>query len=107
MAEAVLKTKLVNFLAPSGLWVGGKVTVTDSTIYMNANTMNRMVQDGVLDMEIPVSSIRKVSLLWGFMTKIVCMATDEGFYYFRCFGASKMVALITSLYVARTLKRNV
>jgi hypothetical protein len=105
MAEAVLKTKLVNFLAPSGLWVGGKVTVTHSTIFMNANAMNRMVQDGVLDIEIPMASIRKVSLEWGFMTKIVCLETDYGYFYFRCFGAKEMVSMITKMYVSRALQR--
>ena len=40
-----------------GLWVGGKMTLTNTAVYLNANAMNRMVQDGTLDAN-PVSAAK-------------------------------------------------
>lgn len=77
-----------------GLWVGGKMTLTNTAVYLNANAMNRMVQDGTLDIRVPLGMIRKVTLEGGFITKIVCLDTDAGSILFRCYGAKDVVALI-------------
>lgn len=105
MAEAVLKTKLANFLSDNGMWVGGKVTVTPTAVHMNANAMNRLAQGGTMDYEIPMSAIHKVYVEWGFVTKIVCMDTDAGTYQFRCFGAKGIASIIGKTYLALALKR--
>jgi len=105
VAEEVLKSRLANFLVPGGLWVGGKVVITPSGIRMIANAMNRALPGGALDVEVPIATIRKVTLEGGFITRIVSLETDNGYVYFRCFGAKAMAGLITKLYVAHALKR--
>ncbi|WP_342624935.1 hypothetical protein [Pseudomonas alkylphenolica] len=112
MAEEILKSKRVNFLvadarvklvsvslialagvleafreAYGGLWVGGKLELTRSAVRLSANTLNRVVQDGTLDIELPLALIRKVSVEGGFITNIVRLDTDVGSVEFRCFGA--------------------
>ncbi|WP_065261281.1 hypothetical protein [Pseudomonas bananamidigenes] len=140
MAEAVLKSKMANFLVTdaevnyedvgefyevvgsgnvgvlagvlegfrnhySGLWVGGKVTVTQNAVHLNANAMNRMAQDGTLDVELPMTSIRKVTVEGGFVTKIVRLDTDAYSVKFRCFGAKDVASLIAKQALSQSLKR--
>lgn len=77
-----------------GLWVGGKMALTPTMIRLNANAMNRLAQDGTLDLELPLALIRKVSVESGFITNIVRLDTDVGCVKFRCFGAKGVAALI-------------
>ncbi|MHC2148197.1 hypothetical protein [Pseudomonas sp. 210_17 TE3656] len=131
MAEQILKTKLVNFLVADarinhrsvsafgnasslsalmevfkqvsgGLWVGGKLVVTQSVIRLSANAMNRFVQHGTLDIEVPLALIRKVSVEHGYITNIVCVETDAGSVKFRCFGAKAIAREIERLSVSQT-----
>lgn len=131
MAEQILKTKLVNFLVADaqinrrnvsafdnasslsalmevfkkvsgGLWVGGKLVVTQSVIRLSANAMNRFVQHGTLDIEVPLALIRKVSVEHGYITKIVRVETDAGTVKFRCFGAKDIAREIERLSVSQT-----
>jgi hypothetical protein len=140
MAEAVLKSKMANFLVTDaevnyedvgefyevvgsgnvnvlagvlegfrnhygGLWVGGKVTVTQNAVHLNANAMNRMAQDGTLDVELPMTSIRKVTVEGGFVTKIVRLDTDAYSVKFRCYGAKDVASLIAKQALSQSLKR--
>jgi len=88
-----------------GLWVGGKVTVTQNAVHLNANAMNRMAQDGTLDVELPMTSIRKVTVEGGFVTKIVRLDTDAYSVRFRCFGAKDVASLIAKQALSQSLKR--
>ncbi|KJZ34071.1 MULTISPECIES: hypothetical protein [Pseudomonas] len=83
--------------AYGGLWVGGKLEVTPTVVRLNANAMNRLVQDGTLDIELPLAWVRKVSVEGGFVTKIVRLDTDAGSVKFRCFGAKDVASLIEKL----------
>jgi hypothetical protein len=83
--------------AYGGLWVGGKLEVTPTVVRLNANAMNRLVQDGTLDIELPLAWVRKVSVEGGFMTKIVRLDTDAGSVKFRCFGAKDVASLIEKM----------
>ncbi|AXI61226.1 hypothetical protein DLD99_12330 [Pseudomonas kribbensis] len=140
MAEAVLKSKMANFLVTDaevnyedvgefyevvgsgnvgvlagvlegfrnhygGLWVGGKVTVTQNAVHLNANAMNRMAQEGTLDVELPMTSIRKVTVEGGFVTKIVRLDTDAYSVKFRCYGAKDVASLIAKQALSQSLKR--
>ncbi|MCX2546749.1 hypothetical protein [Pseudomonas sp. COW5] len=88
-----------------GLWVGGKVTVTQNAVHLNANAMNRMAQDGTLDVELPMTSIRKVTVEGGFVTKIVRLDTDAYSVRFRCYGAKDVASLIAKQALSQSLKR--
>lgn len=140
MAEAVLKSKMANFLVTDaevnyedvgefyevvgsgnvnvlagvlegfrnhygGLLVGGKVTVTQNAVHLNANAMNRMAQDGTLDVQLPMTSIRKVTVEGGFVTKIVRLDTDAYSVKFRCYGAKDVASLIAKQALSQSLKR--
>jgi ribulose 1,5-bisphosphate synthetase/thiazole synthase len=83
--------------AYGGLWVGGKLEVTPTVVRLNANAMNRLVQDGTLDIELPLAWVRKVSVEGGFMTKIVRLDIDAGSVKFRCFGAKDVASLIEKM----------
>ena len=80
--------------AYGGLWVGGKVEVTHSVVRLSANALNRVIQDGTMDIELPLALVRKVSVEVGFVTKIVRLDTDVGSVKFRCFGAKDVASLI-------------
>ncbi|CAI8796552.1 MULTISPECIES: hypothetical protein [Pseudomonas] len=87
--------------AYGGLWVGGKMVLTKTAVHLNANALNRMVQDGTLDIEIPIGMIRAVANEGGFFTKIIRLDTDAGSVKFRCYGAKEVVALIERMIVPR------
>lgn len=83
--------------AYGGLWVGGKMELTDTAVRLSANAMNRVVQEGTLDIALPLSLVRKVSIEGGFVTKIVRLDTDAGSVKFRCFGAKDVASLIEKM----------
>lgn len=84
-----------------GLWVGGKMLLTPTTIHLNANWMNRIAQDGTLDIEVPLASIRNVRFEKSLITHIVRLDTDEQCIKFRCFGAKEVAALIKETILAQ------
>jgi hypothetical protein len=63
-------------------------------VRLSANALIRVVQEGTLDIELPLELVRKVSVEGGFVTKIVRLDTDAGSVKFRCFGAKDIAALI-------------
>ncbi|WP_338586223.1 hypothetical protein [Pseudomonas sp. MAG733B] len=84
-----------------GLWVGGGLVITPRVVRLSANALNRAVQEGTLDIELPHSMIRKVSVEGGFITKIVRLDTRAGSVKFRCYGAKAVAALIETLIPSR------
>lgn len=87
--------------AYGGLWVGGKLVLSQTRVRLNANAMNRLVQDGTLDIELPLELIRNVSIEGGFITKIVRLDTDAGSVKFRCYGAKEVASLIEQMTLTR------
>jgi len=45
-----------------GLWVGGRLTVTDTEIQFHANAVNRSIQSGQLDFVVKLRDIASVEL---------------------------------------------
>ena len=82
-----------------GLWVGGRVTLTDSSVMFAPNAMNRAVHTGTLDVTIPLTEISHVECLPGLVTKIVAIHTAGGVLKVRCYGAR---ALAKAIEQART-----
>lgn len=87
-----------------GLWVGGGLTLTHTMVRLHANALNRLVQDGTLDIEIPLSWVRKVSVEGGFLTKIVRLDTDAGSVKFRCYGAKDVASMIEKMALSPSLR---
>ncbi|OBJ23448.1 hypothetical protein [Mycobacterium sp. 1245801.1] len=73
-----------------GLWVGGRLTVTETDVQFHANALNRSIQSGQLDIVVDLGSVEAVELLPGVLTKIVAIHTGDRVTKFRCFGAAKV-----------------
>ena len=70
-----------------GLWVGGRLHIDNAAIGFEANGLNRMLQENIAPVRIPLSSIDAVELEGGWVTKIVAVSHQGGVFRFRCFGA--------------------
>ncbi|MDR7189531.1 hypothetical protein J2Y46_002357 [Microbacterium sp. BE35] len=70
-----------------GLWVGGRVTLTPEAVSFAPNAMNRAVQSGSLDVEVPLALVTGVDVIPAFMTNIVAISTPELVLKVRCYGA--------------------
>lgn len=73
-----------------GLWVGGRLTVTDTNVAFHANALNRSIQSGQLDIVVDLRSIESVEVLPGVLTKIIAIHTADRVTKVRCFGAAKV-----------------
>lgn len=73
-----------------GLWVGGRLTVTDTDVQFHANALNRSIQSGQLDIIVDLRSIESVELLPGVLTKIIAIHTGDQVTKVRCFAAAKV-----------------
>ncbi|WP_156765546.1 hypothetical protein [Mycobacterium sp. 1245499.0] len=73
-----------------GLWVGGRLTVTETDVQFHANALNRAIQSGQLDIVVDLGSVEAVELLPGVLTKIVAIHTGDRATKIRCFGAAKV-----------------
>jgi hypothetical protein len=83
-----------------GLWVGGRLTLSDTDIQFHPNLINRGIQSGQLDIEISLHSIESVEVLPGVLTKIIAVRAGGQLTKFRCFGARKVAEHIRA--AART-----
>jgi hypothetical protein len=74
-----------------GLWVGGRVEISDDGIRFEANRLNQALNNNAAPVSIPMASIRSVSLGSGLITKIITVDHTGGAFRFRCFGAKGVV----------------
>lgn len=72
-----------------GLWVGGRVTLTTSTVRFSPNAINRLVQSGDLDVSIRLAAIDDIQVVPGFVTNIVVLTTPQVIFKVRCWGARR------------------
>ncbi|WP_432943618.1 hypothetical protein ACQPXM_00655 [Kribbella sp. CA-253562] len=70
-----------------GLWVGGRVTLTETAISLAPNAVNRSVHQELNSIEVPLTMITSVDVEFGYLTKIVALGTPTHTVKFRCFGA--------------------
>jgi hypothetical protein len=77
-----------------GLWVGGRVTLSERDVVFAANAMNRMVQSGTLDVVVPLSSVTSVRVQRALVTNIVVIGAGYHLLKVRCFGASALAGAI-------------
>ncbi|WP_134086297.1 hypothetical protein [Mycobacteroides salmoniphilum] len=73
-----------------GLWVGGRITLTVTSVEFRSNGLNKSLQTGSLDIDIDLRTIESVELLGGFVTKIVALRVGERVFKVRCFGAASL-----------------
>ncbi|WKG06205.1 hypothetical protein [Mycolicibacterium sp. HK-90] len=79
-----------------GLWVGGRLTLTTTTVEFHPNTANRSLQNGSLDVVLALRHVESVELMPGLVTKIVVVRTPDRVLSARCFGAAKLADQIRS-----------
>jgi hypothetical protein len=77
-----------------GLWVGGRVTLTESAVEFSANSINRSVTKGQLDVRIPLTEITSVTVEFGVVTKIIAIESPAMTFKVRCYGAEKLAEQI-------------
>ena len=103
IANALIEDVTVNVAVPvlsvfraalGGLWVGGWVKLTTQTVSFSANGLNRVVPSGPLDVSVPLSKVTDVTVLPGFVTKIVAITTPWYVLKVRCYGAPSFAAAI-------------
>ena len=80
-----------------GLWVGGRLVITNEEIQFTPNALNVAVHMNVTAMIIPLGFVNSVSWIFGFFTGIILIVSKKGEYRFRCFGAKGIVRKLESL----------
>jgi hypothetical protein len=73
-----------------GLWVGGRLVVTNSRLTFTPNAANRAVHTQLPEVSVELDAIRSVTLLPGLITQIILVETDDRSVRFRCFGAASV-----------------
>jgi hypothetical protein len=70
-----------------GLWVGGRATLTAASVEFHPNAVNKGLQTGSLDVDVPLSTIMSIEVLPAPLTKIVAIRTSRSVVKIRCFRA--------------------
>jgi hypothetical protein len=73
-----------------GLWVGGRVTLTETAVSLTPNALNRSVHQDLDAIELPLAMITSVEVQFGWVTKIIALGTPTHLVKLRCFGAHKL-----------------
>ena len=79
-----------------GLWVGGRLTLTDEALTFEPNAMNRAVHKELAVVTIPLTTITAVETLPGFVTKIIAIRAGHHIFKARCYGAKAFATHLTA-----------
>lgn len=71
-----------------GLWVGGRLTLTSTTLEFHPNAINRAANTGTLDLAIDLRRVESVEVQPGVLTKIIAVRVGPQVVKARCFGAA-------------------
>ena len=72
-----------------GVWVGGRLTLTPTTLAFHPNGVNRLANTGTLDLEIDLRRVEAVEVQPGVLTKSIAVQVGGGrVVKVRCFGAA-------------------
>ena len=80
-----------------GLWVGGKVTISESGLSFRPNGLNSALHSNDCSVDIPFSDLRSARKEFGFITGIVVVGHRDGEFRFRCFGSKSTADRINVL----------
>jgi hypothetical protein len=83
--------------AHSGLWVGGRATLTTEAVFFRPNAVNRAIQAGSLDIEIPLPDIVGLEVLPAFVSSVIAIHTTLLTVKIRCFRAASFAGQIARL----------
>ncbi len=74
-----------------GLWVGGRIEISDSVLSFSANGLNRTLHEDLPEVTIPINEIESVVYRFGWITGIIIVSHRQGEFRFRCYGAKRLV----------------
>lgn len=77
-----------------GLWVGGRATLTATSLLFAPNRVNRAVTTGSMDIAITLRDVQDVWVESAFVTNIVVIRTSSSTVKLRCGGAQSFATLI-------------
>lgn len=83
-----------------GLWVGGNISLYTDKLCFEPNALNRILQDEVFNIDIPLEAIDRGTWRFGFVTGIITIVwMKDGAQHvstFRCYRAKTFLAKILS-----------
>jgi hypothetical protein len=83
-----------------GLWVGGRVSVSEAGVTFLANGLNQALHVGLEPIHVPAQDIRSVRYEFGWITGIVVVEHLRGEFRFRCYGAKRLAAAMAASFTA-------
>ena len=85
-----------NYVKKNGLWIGGAVYLSSSSIFFKANAVNAALDgNNRLAASIRLSDIKLLSFKKAFGTSIISVISETDSLVFRCFGAKNFLMKIT------------
>ena len=96
---AAIRRTLERFKATQGgLWVGGAVYLTADTLSFEANVLNIKAHRNDVSWRLPLQSIDRIQVKFGYVTRIVEVRLRDGATFaFRCFGAKAFARKIEAV----------
>ena len=93
--KTIVNSLLFGFkLAYGGLWVGGRVTLTESNLEFSPNRVNHAAHKELHDISIPLKAVTSVSMKTGVVTKIIVIESSQLTFKVRCYGAENFAEQI-------------
>lgn len=78
-----------------GLWVGGRATLTSTSLLFAPNSINRLVNSGELDIALELQDVLEVQVERALFTNIVQIHTAAATVKLRCYGAENFAELVS------------
>lgn len=70
-----------------GLWVGGRATLTTQRLRFEANSLNKMVHSGPMEVDVELRHVVDVSVRRGLFTSVIHVLLPGADFQLRCYGA--------------------
>ena len=80
-----------------GLWVGGRMFVTDKEIIFNENSMNKALHKSDNGFSINLEEVNLVERVFGFISGILVITTKDSVHKIRCMGAKRVAVQINEI----------
>ncbi len=85
-----------------GLWVGGRMVVTEAEIKFMPNALNKAIHESLEDLTISKESISRIFWKFGFVTGIIIVNAQKEIFRFRCYGAKGVVTKMNQWLLNKT-----
>ena len=87
-----------NYVKKNGLWIGGAVYLSSSSIFFKANALNAALNaNNPLAASIPLNDIKLLNFKKAIGTSIISVLSETDSLVFRCFGAKNFLLRISEM----------